>query len=402
MRIAHLHTLAPAHLGRMAQVGRAKAVIAVSVLVGATVALSVAGRPGADYRHSDFFQFWVAPRLLLEGADPYDPIPWASIYAREAAAPIASPVSATGRFVYPLWTAVLLLPLGALPLGVAAAAWLVAQLAAVALALRTLVGLVHGGRREAVLLFGLAAAFQPVWLLVGGGNLTGFLLGLFVAALAAVLAREPVRGGLALALLAVKPHPFIVAVPALIAARPGGWWLLVRSALVTVVALLAITIPFGPGWIGEWLASALALQQTTGSNATVWTIGRVAPGGPIVAPLLALGATALLVVWWRRRDREPLTRVGGAVPVSLFLAPHGWSYDHLLLLVPLAVIIGGLAPLDAGRRGAGLVAVAVLAGVLPWALYGIALGRGGEEWSALLPLAFFGLLVLVERWRRGA
>ena len=363
--------------------------------------LSVAGRPGADYRHSDFFQFWAAPRLLLEGADPYDPIPWAGIYAREAAPPIASPVP-PGRFIYPLWTAVLLLPLGALPFGVAAAAWLVAQLAAVALALRTLVGLVSGGRREAVLLFGLAVGFQPTWLLVGGGNLSGFLLGFFVASLAAVLAREPVRGGLALALIAVKPHPFVVAVPALIAARPGGRWLLVRSALVTGLALLAITLPFGVGWISEWLASALALQQTTGSNATVWTIGRVAPGGPIVAPLLALGATVLLVVWWRRRDREPLTRIAGAVPVSLFLAPHGWSYDHLLLLVPLAVIVGGLAPLDAGRRGAGLVAVAVLAGVLPWALYAIALQRSGEEWSALLPLAFFGMLVLVERWRREA
>lgn len=175
-----------------------------------------------------------------------------------------------------------------------------------------------------------------------------------------------------------------------------------RSAVATVAALLAITLPLGLGWIGEWLAAALALQETTGSNATVWTIGRVLPGGPILTLLLVLGAIALLVVWWRPRDRQPLTRVAGAVPISLVLAPHGSSYDHLLLLVPLAVIVGELATLDAGRRSAGLAIVALLAGPLPWALYGIALQRGAEEWSALLPLASFGMLVLVERWRRGS
>ena len=66
------------------------------------------------------------------------------------------------------------------------------------------------------------------------------------------------------------------------------------------------------------------------------------------------------------------------------------------------MIVGELATLDAGRRSAGLAIVALLAGPLPWALYGIALQRGGEEWSAILPLAFFGMLVLVERWRRAS
>lgn len=386
----------------MAQVGTGKAIIAAALLAGVTIALAAAGRPGADYRHSDWFQFWAAPRLLLEGADPYDPVPWADIYRREAAPPVAAPVPPY-RFIYPPWTAVLLLPQGALPIDVAAAIWLVAQLVAVVLALRTLLGLVRGERREAVLLFGLAAAFQPLWIMVGGGNMTGFLLGLFVAATASLLGGAPMRAGLPLGLLAVKPHPFAVAGPALLAvAHPRRRASLIASAGATGLALCAITLPFGRGLIGEWLSSALDLQATTGSNATAWTLGRVLPGGPLVGLLCVVAALAALALWWRKRERRATALVAAAVTVSVFVAPHGWGYDQLLLLVPLAVIVGATAVLRGSRRAIALALTALVAGLLPWALYALAFRRESEEWSAATPVLFFALLVLTERWSRQA
>ncbi len=378
-------------------------IIAVAAALIATCALSVAGHPGADYRHSDFFQFWAAPRLLLEGADPYDATAWAAIYAREAAAPVATPPPPS-RHVYPLWSAVLLLPFAALPVDVAAAAWLVGQVATVILALRALAGLMVPRRGERVLLFGLAAAFQPLWLIVGGGNVAGFLLGLFVAGLVATLARAPFPAGGAIGLLAVKPHPFGVAVPALLlAARPADRRAMLVAAAGTVVLLVAVTLPFGPSWTLAWLGAALDLQRTAGSNATVWTIGRVVPSAPLVAPVLAVGAVIALVIWWRAGPRPPSTLVAAAVAVSVFVAPHGWSYDQVLLLVPLAAILGELAKTSGPRRTLGLVLAAATSGPLPWALYAVALARGGEEPSALTPLAFFALLVLVSSWSgRGA
>jgi hypothetical protein len=374
----------------------------IAALVGATAVLAVARWPGADYRHSDFFQFWAAPRLLLEGADPYEPVPWADIYRREAAPPIAAPVPPY-RFIYPPWTAVLLLPLGALPFDLAAAIWLVGQLAAVALALRKLLALVRGARREAVLLFGLAAAFQPLWLLVAGGNVTGLTFGFLVAATASVLAGAATRAGLAASLLAVKPHPFAVAAPALLAvARPPDRVGLIAVTGATGIALVAITLPFGPGLIGEWVSSTLELQATAGSNAAAWTLGRVLPGGPLVGPLCVAGALLALTLWWRMRDRPAIARVAAAVAVSVFVAPHGWSYDQLLLLVPLAVIVADTSALRGGRRSIALALTALVSGVLPWMLYALAFRRESEEWSAITPALFFGLLVLVERWSRDA
>jgi hypothetical protein len=250
-----------------------------------------------------------------------------------------------------------------------------------------------------VLLFGFAAAFQPLWLMVVGGNVTGFLLGLFVSATAAVLADRPVRTGAGLALLAVKPHLFTVAGPALLAATGSRDRLrLITSAAATGLALVGMTLPFGPGLIREWLGSAFDLQVSTGSNATAWTLGRVLPGGALVGPLFVAAAVAALVAWWRTGEQPAVTRIAAAVAVSVFVAPHGWSYDQLLLLVPLAAILGHAAALRGARRAIALTAAAVITGLVPWLLYAVAFQRAGEEWGATTPILFFGLLVLMERW----
>ncbi len=369
-------------------------IAALGLAFAATFALAAADLPGTAYRHSDYFQFWAAPRLILEGADPYDQADWAGIYAREATAPVGTPPP-PGRHIYPLWVALLLLPMGALPFGIAAAGWLVAQLAIVALALRALAVRSGGGRRETLLLFGLTAGFQPLWLLVGGGNATGFLLGLYVASLVAALARRTWQAGTLLGLLAVKPHPLGVAVPALLLVAHDRVRL-VASAGAAVTALLLASLALDPAWLGKWLSSAVELQGTTGSNATVWTLGRVIPF-PFAAPLLAAGSLLALVAWWRTRP-DPFVRIAGAIPVSVFVAPHGWSYDQLLLVVTLAAILGRLAHVRGARRAIGLLLAALAAGPLPWLLYGAALARRGEEWSAITPLIFFGSLVLADRW----
>ena len=367
--------------------------LAIATALLATIALTLLGWPASDYRHSDFFQFWAGSRLLFEGSDPYDRVQWARIYAREASGPLAM-LALTGRSAYPPWSMIVLLPLGALPFAAAAATWLIAQVTLVLWALLALARSAGCARRELVLLLGIAAAFQPLWLIVGGGNITGFMFAAFVVALLATLRGRPIVAGVALALLAVKPHLFLLAVPALFAvAPPPARPRIAIAGSIALALLVAVTLPFGSSLFGEWLASAADLQRTTGSNATVWTIGRVLPGGAVVGAALATYAVAVLILWWRAARRGPLELVAGAVPISLFVAPHGWSYDQVLLLVPLVVILRDIGTMTDRRRIAALLAVAAIAVVLPWALYAIAVQRGGEEWSAMTPLAVFGMLV---------
>ncbi len=220
-------------------------------------------------------QFWLAPRELLAGRIPYAP-PWS--------------------FPYPLWTILVLVPLGVLPFAVAAPVWLIGQLAALALALLALGRrLFAGHRREVVLFVGLALAFEPTWLLVGGGNMTGLLAAGFAGALAAQLAGKPFVAGVLLGLLVVKPHLFLVSGPVFVLAATGRRRVVAGAALVVGV-LVTTSFALRPGWLAEWQGTATALQSSAGSNATVWTADRAVGGGPVAAVAFAGAVLATFLV----------------------------------------------------------------------------------------------------------
>lgn len=370
-------------------------VIALAVVV-ALVVLGANGVPATTYRDGDFLQFWIQPWALFEGASPYDPVWWAAVHARVGVRPLFA------EAVYPPANAFAFLPLALLPLSYAAALWLVGQVvacgaAAVGLARR----IPHRPDRSVFL--ALLLSLQPFWLLVVGGNVTGVLFAVLAGAYLAALDHRIVRCGALLGLLVVKPHPFLfLALAVLVAADRAQRRALVLGALFTAGPLVAVSLLLRPSWYAEWLPAALGLQTTPGSNATVWTIGRLVGIGmpllPLIGAAAALAAIGGYAVWARwTRPALPLA-IAAALPISLAVAPHGWSYDQLVLLVPLAAIFAALAARSEPDRRRGVVVLTLLAVTIPWALYVLAFRRGGEELSVVTPLLVFAALV----YARGA
>ena len=186
----------------------------------------------------------------------------------------------------------------------------------------------------------------------------------------------------------MKPHPFaFLGIALLVSATWPERRRLALGALCTAGPLVFATVALRPGWYTEWLGSAVGLAASPRSNATVWTLDRVAGlpswSGPAVAALV-IGAFAI----WFARVRPPVaTAFVVAIPVSLAVAPYGWSYDQLLLLVPIGVALAAIGGL------AGRALIALVATVLPWSLYVLAFRRGGEELSVITPVLVFALLV---------
>lgn len=359
------------------------------IAIAAVVALGVSGVPASTYRNGDFLQFWIQPQALFDGASPYDPAWWAAMHRRVGVRPLFT------EAVYPPHNAFAFLPLAALPLSYAAALWLVAQLVAVAVVAIALARRISDRAGRSVFL-GIVAGFQPLWLLGVGGNVTGFLFAALGGAYLAALDRRLVRCGALLGLLVVKPHPFVfVAVAVLTSAQRSQWRALALGALATAGPLVAVTLLLRPSWYAEWLSAALSLQAAPGSNATVWTIGRlVGVELPLLGGVVALAAVVTFGVWSRRARPSLALAIAVAIPVSLAVAPHGWSYDQLQLLIPLAVLIERIGPGSPARRAAR-AALAIGASALPWLLYVIAFRRGGEELSVITPLVVLALLLVV-------
>ena len=89
--------------------------------------------------------------------------------------------------------------------------------------------------------------------------------------------------------------------------------------------------------------------------------------------------------------------VSAAIPLSLFCSRYGWSYDQLLLVVTVAVIVALVAASAPAVRMGVLLALAVALGPLPWALFAIAYQRGDESLTAVVPLAILAVLALALR-----
>jgi hypothetical protein len=127
--------------------------------------------------------------------------------------------------------------------------------------------------------------------------------------------------------------------------------------------------------------------QTT-TLATV-LYGAIGPAGTWVALGAILAAAAPLLRFDPRGDAA----LAVWLALSSVVAPYTWSYDHLLLLVPLVIGAGVVA--RRSRRGAVLLVVAGTLTLLVVAtlLAVVAAARNLESFSAIVPIAIYAMIV---------
>jgi hypothetical protein len=355
----------------------------------------------ATPRATDFNCFWSGARIVLDRGDPYDPATWSAATGanvvdvfgtkRETHCPIG--------YGYPLTTAIALLPLGALPIGVAIVIWQAAFILAFGLGLALLARAARLAPAGATLLAILVVASQPFeyeFIDVRFGGLLVLAAGLLAASEPGLRHAGPMIGTL---LGALKPHVLPVALLVRLCALRSP-----RSIALTLaptLALIGASLVVDPGWPVKWVAELLGHRSdmaTSGQSATLWMLGRVA-GIPAIGPLLmVLGIGALGIALWRARGRiERLDAIAAAVVGWAIVVPYALSGDHLVALsVTAAAVL---------RRGTPALTVSLFAigGLVPWLLYGtrydVLVYRGLEVSNALVPVALAALLA-VALWAR--
>ena len=368
------------------------AAVILTAIVAATL-LYVLGWPASQYVHVDFAGFWVGSRMLLDGADPYDFAAFLEMHQRIGSRGLAINPPGTA-YGYPLTTAVVFAPFALLPVSAAAPLWLVTQASLALAALVALARRLFGAdvRRHLPILLALALACQPAWLLAAGGNLGGYLVAIAATSAVLLLAGHPSAAGAVAGLLVIKPHPLLIALllillvlPRRDAARFAG------SGAAVAGGIVLIALALRPGWIGEFLVPFSRIGGAAVPRSTLFGLVGSALG-PATWIIVAIIAAAFL--WWARTARLPFV-FGAATPISLFCIPYGWSYDHLLLLLPVTVILGTVARDSDRFRLAISGLLALIFVLLPWTLYVIAFRRGDESWSAFVPVAILATLALV-------
>jgi hypothetical protein len=343
-------------------------------------------------RSTDFLCFWSGARIILDGRDPYDTATW-------VAATGADTIDLWGGvrrthcpvgYGYPLTTAVALIPLGALPIEIAIAIWQAVFVLALGTGVALLARAARLARADVVLLAIIVVGSEPLFYEFVDVRFGGLL----VLATGLLATREPARAGpmVGTILAALKPH----VMPLAVLARLGGLRRMsaIAAALlpfgVLVIASLLIDAAWPAKWVGELLGHR-AEMATSGQSATLWMLGRVVGIPALGVLLMVLGIAALGVALWRHRRRiELIEVVAAAVVASALVVPYALSGDQLMALAITGAVV--LRRPTTART----VALLLIAGVLPWVLYGTrydVLAYGGlEVANALVPLALALLL----------
>ncbi|MCS7009774.1 MAG: glycosyltransferase 87 family protein, partial [Anaerolineales bacterium] len=188
--------------------------------------------------------------------------------------------------------------------------------------------------------------FRPTWLALAHGQLSGFILAV-LAWMTFLWSQGKYRqSAWLLPFLFFKPNlgaPLAV-VLLLYLFRKDRTSILVSLLSGLFLVLLGMLVNWR--WIGEfWTAGETKMLGALGSSPTIWGMATVVcdfqsdcarwlGGGTIL--LLSL----LFLIWfWKRSEHlSPLQVTSLAVCFTLLSTPYTWTYDQILLLVPLTTL----------------------------------------------------------------
>lgn len=347
--------------------------------------------------HFDFVAFWSAGRALAQGLSPYDADVMVALQS-----PVGHTRSFYSPFYYPLWTGVLFVPFGLLPLAWAAAAWLTLnQVMFLAALWSTAVGMRWQPSLPVLGLTVLAGlVFHPTLVALLNGQLAILTLFLLSTAYALIQGKGGDGSGLVagalLALMMVKPQLALTTAPALLALMVvRRRWAGIAGFSLLVVGMVGASEFASPGWMSAWARERVRQAASGCAVPSVWGIAcDLVPGRWVMVAALTCVALLvwLVVLWWRHHQSgQPGPLLAMTVIVGQLVSPFLWVYDQTVLLFAFVV---GMACAQWRPRSA--VWRAILCGwaiVLPFLLYGWANARSLATGNVLLPLTLAGVLL---------
>lgn len=324
----------------------------------------------------DFNDFYAAGRMALQGAaaSAYD-------FARLRVELLAE----TGREVFlpwaypPAYTGIAAL-FAAIPAGWAYAGFMLASLALYLWVMRALAG------RDFPLAILATAPVVPINIFTGQN-------GLLIAALAGIFAAawrdgDERRSGLALGLMALKPH---LALGLGVLALAGGRWrsLAIAAGVVLLSSALA-TLAFGPAVWPAFLAGARSVATYLAEGRfplwrmlSLYAFLRTGLGLPEGLAMLGQGAAALAVTGltaWAAHNLGRAEAAGLALLAALAMSPYAYDYDMALAGPAAALLIPALR-----ARASAQLQLALAAAVWCCSLLGMFRLVGGPLAHAVVP-----------------
>jgi hypothetical protein len=381
--------------------------IAITALFGALFILLlfvlnvyIAGL-GGNYEKSDFMVLWLSGKGIVSGTDLYDPQSWAALHATYAPYYQDNEI-----FIFPLPTALLFVPFSFMPPRWSGAAWLAINEGLTILYFTWVIGKTHYKKKLSKILFFalLVATFQPVLITILSGQYSLIML-IFLAAVYILFHKKmDWSGGVLTGFLLLRPNPFVFFIPGvLIFALWQKRWKYLAGFAAGIAGIFFISELIRPAWIGTWL------DYTIGGQGKLYTYGVIAPTlrgilndiGSSLSPLVRNGINLIVTVLLfllgifviLRKNVSQGYVFSILITISLCITPYAWNYDQVLLLFPLAYLIMSQQTRSTCARRLIWLLVFMVFSVFPYLLRYVAIVRGTDTLSGLVPFSVLFLLL---------
>jgi hypothetical protein len=356
----------------------------------------------------DFIQYWSAWSLLRRGLNPYD---GALMHAVQLEVGQSSGV--TTMMWNPPWVPVLLAPVLSLPFQASALCWFVCNLGFIAV-IAALTPRALGYAAQPPWLYGIAVCFLPFIDCLQWGQLSLLITAGFVVFLHSARLQNYFTSGLALVLLSIKPHLFLLFAVAGIAWLSGlqvparNRFILGALTGLSLILCAMLVLSYDCFWwwidgirspatgygvipVAQWQTATLASMVRSLLNEKF----HIAPLWPLwLFPCLGL-AGALLFFLRHRRSVDWSQLAPPLICLGLLLASYGWLYDQSLLIVcQFFILCRTYASKDQFDRlvgVGGLLLIQVTMVILNLCTI------GAQHYYTWVPVAFLGLLWLSNR-----
>ena len=354
------------------------------ILIPIFLLVSLSSSKIYDARKQDFAAYWQAGHMILSGQDVYNSSEWIAERERRGTALHSEPT-----FHYPLPFAVLFSPLALLPVESAYTLWLFFGQIAILTSILILLSFypARTGYFELCTIAGIFL-FRPSFSVIFNGQILSLLLIFVCVSILLFHHQHWFWGGLTLSLLSLKPS---IGLPILALA---GLWLLTKKQWHAILGialgcftLLLAGMLIDPNWPIEYIrVSGDSFDKYFGLHPTLWGVvdkiftqnAKSLVAGAVVS--LTIFLTEVYFLNRRGTHHAPIEAFASILPAGLLIAPYSWSYDQVLLAVPLIYLMIRIA-FSQGNR----MAVLFLFGIVTLSIFLVFAAHGirHDVWSFL-------------------
>jgi hypothetical protein len=286
--------------------------------------------------------------MVLNGADPYNETQYLAGHDEFNVKWKPNKI-----FPYPLPLALIMIPLGALPLPAAYFALQYLTQIIVAAAVYVLLARWKDPAydRALVPLMAYFLFFSPVLLTLQVGSIGALTLLALLISMLLLEKEKSLTAGVALSLTILKPPQGLT-----ILILAGVWflarkdWKAIQGVIYGGLAILIVGMIQNPLWVIDFIkAGQTVMDRTQGVQSNVWAYAYLACNGtaPCATLLGGVGALTLLGLGgfflWRNAARlTAWDAFNVIIPLAFVSTVYLWVYDQILYIIPIVWIVGSL------------------------------------------------------------